>query len=79
MTPEERAGLIARLDTYNDQLAEATTQLDYGSLDEQQTLRPSMRTGRGSRNWSRRRHTTSAAGRSTILLSPTPAGDSHSG
>ena len=33
MTPEERAGFIARLDAYNDQLAEATIQLDYGSLD----------------------------------------------
>jgi hypothetical protein len=33
MTPDERAGLIARLDTYNDQLAEAAMQLDYGSLD----------------------------------------------
>jgi hypothetical protein len=33
MTPDERAGLIARLDAYNDQLAEAATQLDYGSLD----------------------------------------------
>ena len=33
MTPEERASLIARLDTYNEQLAEASMQMDYGSLD----------------------------------------------
>jgi hypothetical protein len=33
MTPEQRSSLIARLDAYNDQLAEASMQLDYGSLD----------------------------------------------
>src|SRR5215472_9685128 len=33
LTPEERSSLIARLDAFNDQLAEASMQLDYGSLD----------------------------------------------
>src|SRR5215472_10740436 len=33
LTPEQRSSLIARLDAFNDQLAEASMQLDYGSLD----------------------------------------------
>src|SRR5215467_943432 len=38
LTPEERSRLLTRLDTYNEQLAEASMQLDYGSLDRSADL-----------------------------------------